>query len=200
MSTTENLEKSVGLAPLLPEYSGFVHEIFVTYPSSFRWIYTFGIPEQESLIDAVSQAATNFRIVVDVSTKRPVGVAYLYQWRPQDGVAYTDILLIESAIDSELFGNVAHLFMSEVFSTLNIRKLFMTVGDWQVPVIDNSLRDLLEEEGCLREHSYFDGGWHDQLIFSISRDRFRMTKQVGKSLSRDCQARGRFQPVLEAEL
>jgi RimJ/RimL family protein N-acetyltransferase len=165
-------EAKVKLVPLGTKYYGFLYSLFLENPSCFQWLFPFRVPERDTFVDRAAQAVSNFSVILGGEDGRPIGIAYLYQWRPQDGVAYFHVSLLQTARGAEVDVEAVRIFLAGVFSTLNIRKLYTKVEAWQMPTVESALGGDVEQEGCLRDHSYLGGKWHDQLILSVSRDRW----------------------------
>lgn len=162
----------VDLVAVTGEHYSFVYNLFLEDPSCFQWLFPFGIPERDAFIERVSQAVSNFQIVVEGKGGRPIGIAYLHQWRPQDGVAYFHVSLAPTASNDDMQNKAMNSFVSAVFRTLNIRKLYMNIDEWRFYAIARSLSGKYEHEGRLKDHSYYDGRLHDRLIVSVNRDRW----------------------------
>lgn len=162
----------VRLVPLAPEHHGFVRELAVLDPSAFRALFPGRVPDQDAFADRFASLVTSCFVIESRRRRRPVGVAYLYRWSGQHGIADFQVTMVPSSRGTGVGIEAARLFVGHVFRSFTIRKLYLTAASWQVRAFRSAVGGALEEEGRLRRHSYFAGQWHDEHILVIQRDRY----------------------------
>jgi RimJ/RimL family protein N-acetyltransferase len=177
---TATPEPKVKLVPFSPEHHAFLHDCYAEDPSIFQWLFPFGMPDREILAERVPQSVSHLLVIIEASHQTPIGIAYLYRWRPPDGVAFFSLSFRKDGKGADLGKEAATMFVEHIFSSLNMRKLFIKGCVWQLTTICDAMGSILEEEGCLRDHIYFDGHWHDQLILSVSRERLNAFPASGQ--------------------
>lgn len=180
----------VRLIPLTPEHYGFVRELVVNDPSGFHALFPARVPEQEAFADRLLSLVASCFVVESVNRRRPVGVAYLHQWSGQHGIADFQVTMVPSFRNTGVGVEAGHLFVDHVFRSFNIRKLYLPVTSCQRRTVRSAIGGVLQEEGRLRDHSYFAGRWHDQHILTITRDRYEECTAGVRPFRRPCQPPG----------
>jgi RimJ/RimL family protein N-acetyltransferase len=141
-------------------------------PASFHDIFPLVLPDRDSFADRLFQMVSSCFMVVGRRSQRLLGVAYLYRWSGQHGLANFHVSLKRSARGSGVGVEAAYLFVTHIFSSFNIRKLYLEAGAWQAAEFGGAIGGVLREEGRLRNHRSFRGRWHDHVFLSLDRDTF----------------------------
>jgi RimJ/RimL family protein N-acetyltransferase len=111
-------------------------------------------------------------VICRVSDPTPVGLASAFAPNLHDGHvhlgAFIDPAVRRRAWPAEAFG----VFVEHLFSSFDLRKLYLQVNEHNLGPLGSLRHDLLVEEARLREHDYADGAWSDSVVFALWRDRW----------------------------
>ena len=110
-----------------------------------------------------------------------------YQADHRWGHAYVAAAMAPESQATGLGIEATALFMNFIFSTWNLRKLYLEVPEYNLEWMVNSVGGVLKEEGRLRRHSYYGHRWWDKYILAVYPDdfyeyveKYMMNLQIGK--------------------
>ena len=114
---------------------------------------------------------TEFKIIRDDSNDF-IGFVIAYDYMRDDNHMKVTVY-VKPEFQHGAYGLVAVVkFIDFLFSYYNLNKIFTEVYDFNVPSIKLHNTFGFEEEGRLKEYKYYNGRFHDMLIFAITREKF----------------------------
>lgn len=120
----------------------------------------------------MQQVSRHFQIIATNDHGEKIGMIYCYNVHDGDGYAYTTLYVLPAWRHSVFAAEAGLLYYHYLFRFFNYRKLYAEVYSYN----SESMRFLnsvgFQEEGCLKEHRYYDGSFADLFIFSVRRDEF----------------------------
>ena len=114
---------------------------------------------------------TEFKIIKDDSNKF-IGFVIAYEYLPDDGHMKVSVY-VKPEFQHGAYGLIAVVkFVDYLFKFYNLNKLFTEVYDFNTPSI--KLHDTFgfTKEGHLKEYKYYNGEYHDMLIYAVTRETF----------------------------
>lgn len=142
----------------------------------YLWTQDRDIPLYEKFISRFERRMKNridlFFVVEQISTGKPVGFVYNYGADSVDRITYLCIF-IDPQYKARGFGiDVAVLFLNHLFSYFGYRKVYSEVYGFNKHVLGITEKAGFSQEGCLKEHRFWNGQFWDQHIYSISSELF----------------------------
>lgn len=102
------------------------------------------------------------------SNREPIGYTSSYGYSDQ-GYCYLGLWAKPEAWRTGLAVEGAAIFVDYLFANWPLRKIYCEMLDVAAESIGSGIGRYLVEEGRLREHEYFAGGYHDLMFLSIYR-------------------------------
>ena len=111
--------------------------------------------------------------VITLHDGTPIGVMGVHNINGVHGTATTGALIGDKQYWGQGYGSDAKMVLLEyAFNTLNVRKLYSDVIAFNERSVAYSLKCGYVEEARLKEHYYRLGRYWDQVILSVTRERF----------------------------
>jgi RimJ/RimL family protein N-acetyltransferase len=159
------------LEPPGPQYLDFVYHFATREPSLARQL-SGPLPGREEVLRRLADDALVQFIVLMASTRRPIGIVRAYRAQIPNGHAFVGGAMVPELRGTGIGSEAFLLFVAYLFSTWNLRKVYVEIPEYQLGAIRNHVGGVLVQEGRLRAHHYYDQQRWDQLLFAIYRDRF----------------------------
>lgn len=105
--------------------------------------------------------------------KETIGFVYNYCFSPIDGHCKIAVYIDASYRKFGIGALAAIHFMDYLFSTYSIRKIYLTIYDYNEQSLKSNLQAGFISEGCLKQYRYLDGKFFDLHYLSISREKFQ---------------------------
>jgi RimJ/RimL family protein N-acetyltransferase len=103
-----------------------------------------------------------------------------YNADQRNGFAYIGAVM-SSTVGSTGIGIAAmDLFITYLFTTWPFRKLYAELPQYNLPMLGNRIGHLLREEGRLKEHTYYNGRWWDQVIVALYPEEYFTESRVAR--------------------
>ena len=113
-----------------------------------------------------------FYVIVAKDNYSIVGYVYSYDYKFFDGHCKVCIFLKKQYRDVGMGALCGMRFMSDLFSSYPLRKIYIDVYDYNEQSLQCNLGIGFVEEGCLKDYRFLDGKYHDMHLLSITRDAF----------------------------
>lgn len=146
----------------------------ITSPVEQKWIYpqiaiNSDVDFEGWLMNQLKYAWHDFFIVEEGQTGAFMGFVYSYEFLPNDGHSKICVYLTPEYRNSGLGALAAIQFMKLLFTQYSLRKLFITIYDYNQESLASNLQAGFVKEGCLKEYRYLDQKYYDLHILAIER-------------------------------
>lgn len=138
-----------------------------------RWRHQGATPSLESFTQSLWAGVLAQYLVVERETRRPIGLVCAYNANFIDGWAYFAVAKFgEAGGAGRIFHGLA-LFLSHLFRNWSFHKLYAEVAGHTLPSFSSALGRLVEEEGRLTDHEWYQGRRWDHHILALTRERWQ---------------------------
>lgn len=115
----------------------------------------------------------NFAIEAIDESKYIGGCGY-FKYRPKDGTTWIGIAIADNKYWGKGYGSDAlKVLINFLFNELNIRKITLGVFSYNTRAVKCYHNLGFKEEGCLKKNLYRDGKYHDELIMSLFKNKYK---------------------------
>lgn len=159
----------VYLRPIMPEDYGFLRAMELGPDLGVRWRFRGTTPSVEQWVRDSGAPLVTF-LAIRSKDHRPLGLVTAYNHSFQDQFAYVAMASFQPGGRSPLMMAGAALFLDYTFTCWPFRKLYAELPEYNLPQFAAASGTLLEEEGRLRDHVFYDGRYWDVLILSLYRE------------------------------
>lgn len=161
----------VALRPLGTQDYAFVEALELHPERLVSYRHRGTTPSPEAFAQRLWQGVLAQFVVDDVSARRPLGIVAAFGADFANGHVQ---LAIVSAGERDpiagMFLEGVELFVTYLFDTFNIHKVFAYVIEPNIHRFDALVGDVLTLEGVLRRHEFFASDWVDVHILAIHRE------------------------------
>lgn len=168
--------KHLYLRCVIPQDFHFLYNIREDYDDLHLWCnerITISYQEYAEQLDRqLKHTFCHFLIISTCDHGEKIGMIYCYNAHSGDGYAYTTIYLLPPWRSSVFAAEAGLLYYHYIFRFFNYRKLYSEVYSYNRASMEFLRAAGFCEEGCLKEHRYYDGAFANLHIFSIRRDDF----------------------------
>jgi RimJ/RimL family protein N-acetyltransferase len=169
--TTQLEGRLVSLRPMEPADYKKLFALAVSGTTAWRWRYAGVLPSYEEWLQTLKSGVLSQLVVTDRSDG-VLGLVVAYDANLNNGTAYVAAMVAPGSVGSGRGAEAMILFLRYVFATWSVVKVYMEVPEFNIEQFGSALERTCEVEGRLRGHLVYDGKRWDQLILSVSRDRF----------------------------
>ncbi len=171
-SAWELSSRRVNLREVMPSDIGFLYSISTASKNAFRWRFRGGTPSPEVFAREMWSHVLAQFLVTRKSNGHPIGLVVCYNTDFVDGWAYLAAVAAPEYVGTGALAEAVALFIFGVFRNWNFRKLYMEAPEFNVDQIKSGLGSFFHEEGRMKDHHFYDGKYHDQLILALYRDEY----------------------------
>lgn len=133
-------------------------------------------PEQFAREFQETEASTHVRFMVRAEGKS-VGTVYSYNYNSLHGWAYLAVFIEAASRRHGLGSWAARSFAAWLFDNYPLRKLYAEVYGFNQESNATLQAAGIRPEAVLHEHLYWRGGYHDLLLYAVSREQFDATQR-----------------------
>lgn len=146
-----------------------IHRLWTHPDVMFRWRDRGGTRPLEAVGQTLWSGSEIVFIVRSARSGELAGMATCYGYD-----VYNRHAKFAMAMAPETWGRphgveAAALFIDHCFRSLDLRKLYLDVPEFNLPQLEAGLGKYFVQEGCLCNHDYFDGRHWDNYILAIYR-------------------------------
>jgi hypothetical protein len=170
--TLSPIGRHVELRPISIEDYPSLSRLELSNPLSIRWRLRGTTPGPEQWAVSLWQSVLAQVLVIDRQRDKPIGICRLYAPNFQDGYAYFGAAKFEDGPSPLFLAGIA-IFFECVFANWDLRKLYLEVPEYNYPQFASAAQELFVLEGVMREHTFYDGRYWDQLLLTLYRDTWR---------------------------
>jgi len=170
----------VELIPILPTHLEFLYRLATDERIGPRWRFGGVVPGIESFQQGLTNGVLVHFIVQAKSEKVMLGHVVAYGADLNSGYTYIGGVMDSQAVGTGIAIEAFEVFTDYLFGTYSIRKIYMDVPEFNLPQFSLGYRDLLKEEGRLRNHAHYDGQYWDRITFALYRDDYLTDARIGR--------------------
>lgn len=159
----------VQLVPATPNYYDFVYSLVADEAVGYRWRFAGSVPAREVFDRALWNNVLSQFIVVSTANAAPLGLVQAYNAELTYGFTYVAQVMSTEAVGTGVGAEAFYLFAGYLFRVLPLRKLYLDVPEYNLPLVVSSRGFPVRTEGRLREHSYYDGRLWDRVVLALYR-------------------------------
>ena len=134
-----------------------------------RWRHRGETPSPEAFVRMLWHNVLVQFLITD-KEGAPIGHAFAYDANQRDGHASIAILVDGGHRGQGWTLESMTLFVNYVFAVWNFRKLYFDSIDFNYQSFASGAGRYFREEGCLRDHTFYDGKYVDKYILALYRD------------------------------
>lgn len=171
------------LRPINPDdYATLFH--MATDPRTIqRWRFRGGTPSYEDFLRHLWDKVLSQFVVVSKASGEILSLVVAYGADHRNGNAYLAVLKNPESTNASSLEGVL-IFLNYLFSTFPLRKLYLEVPEFNLTQFSAGVGTIMQSEGVLKEHDYFEGRYWDLHILAIYRDRIEGAVERLASLGR----------------
>jgi hypothetical protein len=162
--------RRTALVPVTRDLVPFLYQLSTSTETGFRWRYRGTIPSSDSFEAGLTHGVLCHFVVASLETQNPIGYVVCYNREPSQGFAYIGMVFRENYIQSGIPMEAAGVFVSYVFWTYSLRKLYLEVPEFNFHQISSGAGRFFDVEGRLVGHDYYARRYWDQYILAIYPD------------------------------
>ena len=151
-----------------------------------RWRFGGSTPSPESYAAFVNAGVYSQYLVLDVrklSAPTLLGLVVAYDVDLVHGWGYLAAAKFQPGVlAAALFLEGLGMFIELTFRTAPVRKLYLESPEFNLDSFASAIGTILFEEARIQGHRFYDGRYWDQVILSVSRERWSaFSRRVGPS-------------------
>jgi RimJ/RimL family protein N-acetyltransferase len=171
MDSVTLIGKNVRLLPIRYESIRYLYEWTIDVENAMLWTNKREIPPYEQYVQEIEWRLKN-NILTQLMIHKadedsPIGTIYAYDSNTSDGYTFVTIYLVPSCTRIGYGTEASMLFTDYLFAYMPLRKIYTDVYGYN----DRSLHVIraagLIEEGCFRQHRWFNGRYADLYRFAL---------------------------------
>ncbi|MEA2646679.1 MAG: hypothetical protein QOE92_1762 [Chloroflexota bacterium] len=162
----------VRLQPVMPGDLSYLFELASRREVDFRWLggEVGGSPRE--FAGVLQQALLAGFLVIELATGRPVGFVGIYEPDLLHATAKLAMVMDHREPGATLTWQGAILLTEYAFVTWRLRRIYVEVVEGASSVPIDIARMIGEEEGRLKDHIFYNGGFCDLSIFAITAEQW----------------------------
>jgi RimJ/RimL family protein N-acetyltransferase len=162
--------KHVRLRTIAERDSAFIYQLMISDRSGGRVRFGGATPSPEQVSASLWESVLAQFVIEGVASGRPLGLTAITTPNFRDGFAYFSVLGSDEAQGHGMVVEGAFLTLQYVFATWPFRKIYMEATEESFQAFYSGLDRFFIEEGCLKQHTFWNGRYMDMAIFAIYRD------------------------------
>ena len=160
----------VRMVPVEHSHIDFLYSLVCDEWTGPRWRYLGAVPPREQFQTEMSQGLLAQFVVVERATGQPVGHVQAYNPDINAGVASLAAAMAPAAHRTGIGIEAGYLFAQYLFQTFRLRKLYIEVPSFNLPLLRGAIAAVGRLEGVLKGHVYYDGRFWDRHVVAIYRE------------------------------
>ncbi len=164
--------RRVRLRPPSPVDLPALYAIATSDEVFWRWRYGGAIPTYEVFCSSfVAGVLTQFTVCTP-SDNEILGLVVAYNADIANSTGYVAVMMHPNVLRTGIGIEAMYLFLIYLFKTWDFHKLYFEVLEYNVGHFASGIGRYFHEEGCYRDHHYYDGKRWRQYVFGLYRDEF----------------------------
>jgi RimJ/RimL family protein N-acetyltransferase len=157
------------LRPINERDRGFLYELMSAPEAGGRVRFAGATPSPEKVAATLWESVLAQFVIEGVKTGEPLGLVAITSANFRDGYAYVSALGLPSAQGPGVLIEAVLLAFNYAFLTWPFRKIYMEATEDSFELFRSGLGRFFQEEGRLREHSFWNGRYVDVTILAVYR-------------------------------
>ncbi len=150
--------------------SVFLYELMTSPHSGGRVRFAGATPSPDKIASSLWESVLAQFIIESASSHKALGLVAITSPNFRDGFAYISALGSAEMQGSGLVTEGVLLAFNYAFTTWPFRKIYMEATEESYQAFKSGLGRFFTEEGCLREHAFWNGYFMDLLILAVYRE------------------------------
>lgn len=146
----------------------YLFELSTRGENAVRWRFHGAQISLREFTDSLGIDVLTHFVVVD-PVNEPIGYVVCYGANQRNGFAFVGVIVDESKLGEGVGGEAGALFITHLFDTYPLRKLYIEIPDFSVASIEHRMNGMFEREGIWRDHFFAKGQYWDMHIFATYR-------------------------------
>lgn len=134
--------------------------------------YNSTVEFEEWILEQLKGHFHDFYILEDIEKHRVAGFVYSYDFRISDGHCMICVYVMAEYRNLGVGAMCSLQFLDELFRDYPMRKIYLSIYDYNRQSLQSNLHAGFREEGCFKEYRYFNGKYWDMHILAIDRNTF----------------------------
>ncbi|MCP4522471.1 MAG: GNAT family N-acetyltransferase [Cytophagales bacterium] len=157
------------LRPISKEDYPFIYECQTDLRNLHLWWEDRDLYSYESFVDDFQRRLRRFihTFCIIEHNNEPVGFIYNYNTDFVDKYTYLCVYLKPEATAQGLGKMVTYDFLKFLYTQFGFRKVYAEIKGYNEPSLKITQRNGFVEEGCLKNHTWFDGKYWDLYIMTL---------------------------------
>ncbi|MHB8262195.1 MAG: GNAT family N-acetyltransferase [Acidimicrobiales bacterium] len=164
--------RRVRLRPPSPVDLPALYGIAISDEVFWRWRYGGAIPTYDAFCSSFAAGVLTQFIVCTPSGRDILGLVVAYNADIANSTGYVAVMMRPSMLRTGIGAEAMFLFLVYLFKTWDFHKLYFEVLEFNVEQFASGIGKYFHEEGCYRDHHYYDGKRWNQHVFGLYRDEF----------------------------
>jgi RimJ/RimL family protein N-acetyltransferase/acyl carrier protein len=161
--------RHVRLSVIDQRHLGYLYELSLRPEVGYRWRFRGLTPSPDEFRQSMWSGVLA-QFAIETSAGKPIGLVQAFKADFRHGYAFLAILLEPSLRKRGWPLEAPILFLNYVFTNWSFRKLYAESLEFNLVQFSSAIGEMFEQEGCLRDHEFYDGRYWDMHVLSISRD------------------------------
>ena len=151
----------------MPEDYPFLYRLALLPEVGFRWRYRSQFPPYDVFLRELWNGVLVQFLALDSSTGSPIGYVVAYNPDLNAGWVHLGICVDPSLARPGQATDAGAAFIGYLFSVYRLRKIYLEVPEYNLPLVASGSGRFFVEEGRLRHHEYQRGRYWDQIILAV---------------------------------
>lgn len=160
------------LRPLAQNDYAYLYGLSLSAKNNARWRYRGATPSPERFVTDLWDGVLAQFIIETPEPRKPAGLVVAYNPDQANGNVYLGVL-IDNAYHRKAWPMEGILmFVDYMFQNWPFRHLYAETTEYSAAHFSSGAKTLFEEEGRLRENTYFQGRYWDYIYYTLTRERW----------------------------
>ncbi len=177
--------RQVSLRPVVPRDYEALYTMAASDSNNFRWRLRGSTPDPEHFKQQLWTGTVLQFVLHRGPAGQPLGLVSLYGEDSPAGFAKFAVLLHPEARGRAWPIEAVSRFLDYAFVVRSLRKIYIEVPEFNLPLMERGLKRFFETEAILRDYCAFDGRLWEQHILSTTRAKWFEASPTAKYLTRD---------------
>lgn len=134
--------------------------------------YNSGVEFERWFLNQLNGHFHDFYVIEDTKTRSLVGFVYSYDFRASDGHCMICVYVKPQYRNIGIGALCGLRFLHELFRDYSMRKIYLSIYDYNRQSLLSNLHAGFVEEGCYKAYRFYDGKYWDMHVLAITRDTF----------------------------
>jgi RimJ/RimL family protein N-acetyltransferase/acyl carrier protein len=153
-----------------PDDMPFLYWLATDETTGWRWRYRGRVPTPDAFVEGLWSGVVTQFVVRRRGSNEPIGQVVLYDADHENGFAHLAAVFAPPVVRTGSPARSTIAFIRYVFDQWPLRKLYLEVPEFNLPLIGSAVGGILREEGRLRRHDFSGGRYWDKHLLAVYRE------------------------------